>query len=145
MNQLSVKVFVYGTLKPGHGAYQRFCAQMTHDVQAAIVYGSLYHLPLGYPALISGSQIIRGYLLSFADSNILERLDDYENHDPAEIATRYPGVAIEQVSYERLQIAVLTPECESLGQAWAYLMTAEKIKLLAGVLVKDGNWQGCLI
>jgi gamma-glutamylcyclotransferase (GGCT)/AIG2-like uncharacterized protein YtfP len=141
-DHLPIQVFVYGTLKPGHWAYERFCAGISHRSEAAIVHGSLYHLPLGYPALTPGTQIIQGYLLSFADPGILQKLDDYENHDPEVIQIHYPEVAIEQVGYERSQIQVWTTAGKPLGEAWAYLMTPEKIKLLVGVWVENGNWQG---
>ncbi|MBD2327448.1 gamma-glutamylcyclotransferase [Alkalinema sp. FACHB-956] len=51
LNPSAINVFVYGTLKPGHAAYDRFCAGKTIAEVAAIVPGRLYHLPLGYPAM----------------------------------------------------------------------------------------------
>ena len=50
MSQTPVRLFVYGTLKRGHGNHARFCAQ-AQAIEPATVWGRLYHLPAGYPAL----------------------------------------------------------------------------------------------
>nr|WP_245590252.1 gamma-glutamylcyclotransferase [Desulfobulbus elongatus] len=45
-----LRLFVYGTLKRGYWNHQRFCAQ-TRSIEPAVVWGRLYHLHAGFPAL----------------------------------------------------------------------------------------------
>ena len=45
-----LRLFVYGTLKRGYWNHQRFCAQ-ARSVEPAVVWGRLYHLHAGFPAL----------------------------------------------------------------------------------------------
>lgn len=45
-----LRLFVYGTLKQGYWNHQRFCAQ-ARSIEPAAVWGRLYHLHAGFPAL----------------------------------------------------------------------------------------------
>ncbi|MCZ7590968.1 MAG: gamma-glutamylcyclotransferase [Kiritimatiellae bacterium] len=45
-----LRLFVYGTLKLGYWNQQRFCAQ-ARSIEPAVVWGRLYHLHAGFPAL----------------------------------------------------------------------------------------------
>ena len=45
-----LRIFVYGTLKRGYWNQQRFCAQ-ARSIEPAVVWGRLYHLHAGFPAL----------------------------------------------------------------------------------------------
>ena len=45
-----LRLFVYGTLKRGYWNHQRFCAQ-ARSIEPAVVWGRLYHLHAGFPAL----------------------------------------------------------------------------------------------
>ncbi len=71
-----VQVFVYGTLKPGERNYQRYCAGKVVEAQRAFTLGRLFALPMGYPAMTTGADIVHGYLLTFADLAILDALDE---------------------------------------------------------------------
>jgi len=46
-----LRLFVYGTLKRGGRHHARLCAG-AHAVEPATVWGRLYHLPAGFPALV---------------------------------------------------------------------------------------------
>ena len=77
-----LKVFVYGTLKPGERNYLFYCTQ-TIEVVEAISYGKLYDLPMGYPAAVfPESELVRGYVLTFSDTTVLQTLDELENYAP---------------------------------------------------------------
>ncbi|MCU0548625.1 MAG: gamma-glutamylcyclotransferase [Leptolyngbya sp. Prado105] len=130
-----IRVFVYGTLKPGESNYY-LCAERVISTQSAIVHASLYHLPLGYPAIVPGDGITHGYLLMFYDAEILEILDEYEQHDPIEIEPFGSSN-----DYQRQEIEAFDLNQVSLGIAWAYVMTQEKIDRLNGSLVSSGIWQ----
>jgi gamma-glutamylcyclotransferase (GGCT)/AIG2-like uncharacterized protein YtfP len=129
-----IRVFVYGTLKPGESNYFR-CADRVISTQSAIVQASLYHLQLGYPAIVLENGITHGHLLTFHDPEILKILDDYEQHDPTEIEPF--GLGNE---YDRQEIEVFDLNQISIGTAWAYVMTREKVDRLNGILISSGIW-----
>jgi gamma-glutamylcyclotransferase (GGCT)/AIG2-like uncharacterized protein YtfP len=130
-----IRVFVYGTLKPGESQYL-LCADHVMSSQSAIAHASIYHLSLGYPAIVPGTGITYGYLLTFQNAEILEILDDYEQHDPTEIEPFGLGN-----DYQRQEIEVFDLDRISLGKAWAYVMTREQVDRLKGVLIPSGIWQ----
>lgn len=130
-----VRVFVYGTLKPGEANYKRYCADKIIDVKRAFVQGKLFALPMGYPAMTLGNTQVYGYLLSFSNPRILNELDLLENYQ----STRQP---LENL-YNRQIIEVYQPQSLSLGWAWVYLMTLEQVNQLGGFLQPDGWWSGC--
>lgn len=128
----SVKVFVYGTLKPGEINYDRYCVGKVVQEKPAIAYGQLYHLSLGYPGMILGDGQVQGFLLTFADSAIFESLDQLEDYNP----NRRP----EDNEYNREQIIVYDLAGQSLGLAWVYFMTLEKVQDFQGIFIPSGCW-----
>jgi gamma-glutamylcyclotransferase (GGCT)/AIG2-like uncharacterized protein YtfP len=142
-------IFVYGTLQPGQLAYAEFCRNYEHFAMPAIVYGQLYDLPLGYPALVpGGEQPVYGTCLQFADPAILAVLDDYEQHDRAVLQATYPQIdadwAMTGLAYGRQQLPILTPtetlDLEPIAQAWVYTMTLAQITQLQGKPCTAGRW-----
>ncbi len=130
----SIKVFVYGTLKPDESNYF-LCADRVISSNPAIVHAYLYDLPFNYPAIVPGNAITFGYLLTFSDRMILEILDDYEQHEPETIASFGSDN-----DYERREIEVFDLDRNSVGLAWAYVMRSEQIDRLNGVLIPSGVW-----
>lgn len=128
----TLKVFVYGTLKPGEANYQHYCEGKVVEEQSAIAFGQLYDLPLGYPAMTPGESPVRGFLLTFADPSVLTALDELEDYH----ANRLP----QDNEYERQQIEIYNLSAQSLGRAWVYLMTSEQVQRLGGVLMRSGCW-----
>ncbi|MGF1498614.1 MAG: gamma-glutamylcyclotransferase [Elainellaceae cyanobacterium] len=129
-----LRVFVYGTLKPGECNYAHYCARKVIHQQEAIAQGTLYDLPLGYPAMVEGSGEVRGCLLCFGDRTFLRYLDDLEDYEP--------GRPLQENEYIRRRMPVFDLNRQPLGDAWVYLMAPERIRLLNGVLVRDGCWTG---
>jgi len=134
LNSELVKVFVYGTLKPGEANYQRYCADKVVAATRSSVKGQLFALPVGYPAMVLGEGVVQGYLLTFNTPNILQYLDPLEGYNP-----QCPP---EKNFYKRKQLEVFTPEAEPLGLAWAYFMTLEQVEQIGGVLIPSGWWTG---
>jgi gamma-glutamylcyclotransferase (GGCT)/AIG2-like uncharacterized protein YtfP len=129
-----MKVFVYGTLKPGEQNYPAYCEGKAIVVQPAYTYGKLYHLCLGYPGMTVGTEKVQGYLLTFADESNLVELDELETFDPQGLP--------ENNEYQREMIPIYDLEDRYLGQAWGYLMDLEKIETFQGVFIPSGWWQG---
>jgi len=128
----AIQVFVYGTLKPGESNFDRHC-QKALEIQEAIAYGTLYALPMGYPAMTCGNSLVHGFLLSFSDPKILIALDELEDY--------CPDRSIEQNEYYRQKTQTFSLTRQPLGDAWVYLMELEKAKRL-GVLLPEGHWTG---
>lgn len=129
----NLRVFVYGTLKPGEVNYQRYCQGKVLDAKSAIALGTLFNLSLGYPAMTLGDNIVRGFALTFPDSTILSLLDDLEDYNP----NRIP----EENEYYRQEIEIYDLDGKSLGFAWAYLMTLPQIQRFSGTLISSGCWR----
>lgn len=128
-----LKVFVYGTLKPGESNYPHYCEGRVIEVVPAYTFACLYNLPVGYPAMTPGNQKIEGFLLTFADENHLYFLDELEGC--------INGQPIDNSGYYRQQVDIYHPSEEYLARAWAYFMTAEQVKLLGGQLEVSGCWR----
>ncbi len=141
--QVLTHLFVYGTLKPGFMYYRQYCAGRVVAQRPAIAYGELYALPMGYPAMTSGrataeayseESIVHGYVLSFENDAILLELDHLEGYDPQ--------AASADNDYNREWITVYTPDRQSLGMVWAYLMVPETIQHHGGTRLLAGVWTG---
>lgn len=128
-----LRVFVYGTLMPGELGYQQFCAGRVTQTWAAIAPGKLYDLPAGYPAMTSGQGWVQGYVLAFANPQILVQLDDYEDYDP--------GRGEADNLYYRQQLEVFSRDRTSLGLAWVYLMRSQFVQALRGKYLPNGRWR----
>ncbi|MEM6754983.1 MAG: gamma-glutamylcyclotransferase [Cyanobacteria bacterium P01_C01_bin.38] len=129
-----LQVFVYGTLKPGEANYEFYCASEVVDAKKAWTRGELYGLPQGYPAMTTGNDSVYGYLLSFANSEILSSLDELEDYHP-----QRPN---NENLYNRTQVEIFDLENNSLGFAWVYLMSFLMIFQLKGTPQTDGWWSG---
>ncbi|ACK73498.1 AIG2 family protein [Gloeothece citriformis PCC 7424] len=128
-----MKVFVYGTLKPGECNYPFYCAGKVNETIEAYTYGKLFHLPsYGYPGMTIGNDKVRGVLLTFKDNSALIELDQLEDYDP--------GRPMIKNEYYREEILVYTLAGELIGKVWSYLMMPEKIEQLAGVFIASGWW-----
>jgi gamma-glutamylcyclotransferase (GGCT)/AIG2-like uncharacterized protein YtfP len=127
-----IKVFVYGTLKPGEENYQRYCADKVVNATPAVAQGQLFALPMGYPAMTPGESNVYGYLLCFTDSNILTALDELEDYHPAR--------PVSENLYNRIQIEIHNLQGDSLGWAWVYLMSQKLACQLKGIHLPDGKW-----
>jgi gamma-glutamylcyclotransferase (GGCT)/AIG2-like uncharacterized protein YtfP len=130
-----VKIFVYGTLKPGEANYTSYCEGKVTNYQFAFTLGKLFDLPQGYPAMTRGNQQVYGYLLEFDDVEALSSLDELEDY--------YPDREASENLYERIKQEIfIAGEIEniSLGFAWIYIMGENRVQQLQGKLILDGCW-----
>ena len=127
-----MKVFVYGTLKPGECNYLRYCEAKVVDACPAIAQGQLFALSAGYPAMISGEGRVYGFLLRFANSAILADLDQLEDY--------HPGRDRAQNEYQRESIAIFDLNFKPLDTAWAYFMLPDRLRSQGGIFLPDGRW-----
>jgi gamma-glutamylcyclotransferase (GGCT)/AIG2-like uncharacterized protein YtfP len=128
-----LRLFVYGTLKPGEANFDRYC-RTAISAQPAWVQGQLYALNLGYPGLVlGGSELVVGVLLEFADPGVLAAIDELEDYR----ADR----AADLNEYQRQWCRIF---CGDPGDfvtigAWVYGMRADRVLALGGVGL-DGIW-----
>jgi gamma-glutamylcyclotransferase (GGCT)/AIG2-like uncharacterized protein YtfP len=134
-------VFVYGTLKPGEANFvgvasryeNRYCGTRVISRQRGYIQAELYHFPaLGYPGAIHGDNQVHGYVLTFADAEILVSLDELEDYQP----DRSPA----ENDYTRELVSTYTLDGSPLVSAWAYFMSRDRIQQWGGILVPDGWW-----
>ncbi len=123
-------VFAYGTLRPGGRYHEEFCRGIPS--LPAFVRGRLYHLKPGYPALTFGDAWIRGDILSFEASPLLERMDALEDYDPAG--------APEANLYLREPIDAFDVNKLLIGRVETYRMPFQKIKEMEGHPIEGGDW-----
>jgi gamma-glutamylcyclotransferase (GGCT)/AIG2-like uncharacterized protein YtfP len=127
-----IRVFVYGTLKPGEANYQEYCVGKVAFHSKAYTYGYLYHLPVGYPGMTEGRNKVRGVLLTFKNPNILNSLDDLEGYQE--------NRAFHLNEYYRQLVPIFSLNDRPLGKAWTYLMSLEKVIKFKGVSIDSGCW-----
>ncbi|NJM63499.1 MAG: gamma-glutamylcyclotransferase [Oscillatoriales cyanobacterium RU_3_3] len=131
-----MKVFVYGTLKPGECNYPHYCERKVVNAVPAIARGQLFDLPMGYPAMVAGEGTVCGFLLYFANSAVLADLDRLEDY--------HLGRDRAQNEYQRQEIEIFDRHLQPLGTAWAYFMLADRVRSLGGILLPDGIWHNKL-
>jgi gamma-glutamylcyclotransferase (GGCT)/AIG2-like uncharacterized protein YtfP len=130
-----LRLFVYGTLKPGEANFDRYC-RTAIAARPAWVQGQLYALNLGYPGLVlGGSGLVAGVLLEFAEPGLLAAIDELEDYR----ADR----AADLNEYQRQWCRVFcgdSLDSETIG-AWVYGMRADRVLALGGVELMEG-WSG---
>lgn len=104
------------------------------EVTKAMTRGKLYSLPLGYPAMTTGDNLVYGYLLSFNDWAVLSELDNLEDYH----TDRPPSANL----YNRVQTEIYHLTGDSLGFAWVYIMSEQLVEQFRGILQVDGCWSG---
>jgi gamma-glutamylcyclotransferase (GGCT)/AIG2-like uncharacterized protein YtfP len=131
VQDLSLHIFVYGTLKPGAANFDRYCGSKVITSHRAYIDGELYHFPsLGYPGAIYGFGQVHGFVLSFDDRSVLLELDKLEDYDPQ----RQPA----ENDYTRELVTTYTLDRTPSISAWAYFMNPQHIRQFGGVLLPDG-------
>ncbi len=114
-------LFVYGTLL-SDGAQGGLLAGLRHD--RASVVGTLWRLPVGYPAMsLGGDTSVVGELVEAPGPQVLRLVDHYEG--------------VDEGLYRRLKVRA----CVGLRscRAWAYVMDSPRLR--GGVIVPSGQWR----
>ena len=135
-SELSIDVFVYGTLKPGEANFAAYCEGKVNWQISGYTWGDLYALPVGYPAMTTGKNKVWGVLLSFTDPQTLESLDRLEGYQSQRAAHLN--------EYYRALVPVYDVCNSQIGEAWAYYMSLSKIRQDRGLKLNSGSWTGAL-
>jgi gamma-glutamylcyclotransferase (GGCT)/AIG2-like uncharacterized protein YtfP len=132
-----IPLFVYGSLQPGGQYWPDYCEQRVERLCPASVRGSLYDLPLGYPALVAAgsrqANWVQGYLLWLKSSKDLFKIDQLEGY-----RTERPAIENE---YNRRQIDCYDAHhLQRITQAWVYEMHMDRVCELKGTVLRSGKW-----
>ena len=126
------RVFVYGTLKPGRRNWQHLLAGRIEHYRPAVIRGRLLDLPLGYPAAVSGTDWVHGYLLELPQPELVAEIDRLEGYRPDRPET--------EQYYRRYRVPCFDPDGRPLGQAFAYFMEPGQASRLGGEPIPLGVW-----
>ncbi|MFT7839469.1 gamma-glutamylcyclotransferase family protein [Saccharothrix sp. BKS2] len=112
------RLFVYGTLQPGMGAWSLVEPFVLDDPEPAALPGALHDTGLGYPALRpAGGPLVPGHLLRLAHpEDALPVLDEYEGDEYARVRVALPDGRV----------------------CWTYVWTAE----VGDMPRLEGGWVG---
>ena len=142
-----LRVFVYGTLKPGGKYYEQYCDGVESAI-ASQVPGQIFDFPeLGFPGMVGSKEDdgdwVQGYLLRFVGgpercAQTLRRLDALEEY--------VEGRSPDENDYERYWRPVYrvngsTEKKVVLDWAWLYEMKLSRVQAWGGVRVESGNWE----
>ena len=128
------EIFVYGTLLPGEANFQQI-ATMVAGREAARTRGRLFHLPLGYPALMEAEEgLLHGVPLRFNEpiEKVLDVCDRIEGYQPDDEESSLFIRVAKQVE----------PEGGASKEAWCYSVgpALREESLREGQEVDDGDW-----
>ena len=106
-------LFVYGTLMRGQANHARFCADAL-TIEPAVTAGRLYHLPMGFPAMIDAADgQVLGEAMTFPDIEaVLRQTDLLEGYDP---------LRPDRSMYRRIVVPVLIEPSGWRVTAWTYV------------------------
>lgn len=124
------KVFVYGSLRTDFWNYDKVLKNRVRHVQEGCIEGSLYHLPAGYPAAISGAGQIYGEVFTLSRDKVIKSLDVLEG---------YAGEGKDNL-YERKKCKVLLQDGTE-EMCWVYLYVDEAAAKKYGKPVSQGDWK----
>ncbi len=135
--------FVYGSLMRRYGNFNRFLRHKTLNVRPAYCQGFLYHLPIGFPGLITledCQDLVVGELMSFKNPvKIMRALDQLEGFHPDNL---------QKSLYIRKKLPVIV-ETDPVSQeyreleAWVYTYPLDHLSALhqKEYLISCGNWK----
>lgn len=127
-----LRVFVYGILQPGEAAWPSLCEGRVVEATPARIRGRLYSFGR-YPAVRTGGEgWVYGSLLELTEPRALAAFDDLEGYEE--------GRDPEENEYNRIRVPCEDRSGASLGEAWVYEMSEERIAARGGKPVPGGSW-----
>jgi gamma-glutamylcyclotransferase (GGCT)/AIG2-like uncharacterized protein YtfP len=116
------RLFVYGTLLPGHAA-RSMIADHVHDVASATTTGKLFVLPQGFPVLVDdGAAPVQGEVLMLSNlGSALSLTDEYEGE-----------------LFQRITKTVVMSSGQQVS-AWCYVPRDLSV-IAEGLFLDHGDW-----
>ncbi len=123
------KIFVYGSLLKDFWNHDKVLKNRVRSIQKGTIKGELYHLPAGYPAITSGSNLIHGEICTLTHSKHLKSIDLLEG---------YTGDA--KIDLYTREKRTVTLEDGSVTKCWVYIYMDENYVIRKGKHIPHGNW-----
>ena len=123
------KIFVYGSLLKDFWNHDRVLKNRVRSIKKGTIQGELYHLPAGYPAITSGSNLIHGEVCTLTHSKHLKSIDLLEG---------YTGDSNIDL-YTREKRTVTFPD-GSTTECWVYIYMDESYVTQKGKYIAHGDW-----
>jgi len=127
-------LFVYGSLMSGMVHHNKLAA-MVKEIKPATCEGTLYRLPVGYPAMVEGPGVVRGELInlnSFKD--LIKILDEFEG---------YSATTPEKSLYVRLEKPVLVDGAKKPVTSCVYFLNKIRLPKDATV-IENGDYRASM-
>ena len=135
--------FVYGSLMERYGNFNRFLHRKTLSVRPSYCQGFLYHLPIGFPGLVTlddCQDLVVGELMNFKNPvKVMRALDQLEGYHPDNHKKSH---------YIRKKLPVIVetdPTTQEFAEleAWVYTYPLDHLSLehQKEYLVSCGNWK----
>ncbi len=135
--------FVYGSLMRRYGNFNRFLRRKVLSVHPAYCQGFLYHLPIGFPGLITlddCEDVVVGELMNFKNPvKIMRALDQLEGYHPDNHSKSH---------YIRKKLPVIVEKDPvkqefSEVEAWVYTYPADHLspEHQKEFFISCGNWK----
>lgn len=128
----TIRIFVYGTLKPGQANWERALSGHVRRRMAGFIRGRLFDLPTGFPAATAGDGRVHGHVLHLPTA-MLARVDEIEGFEP--------GRDPDRNLYQRLTVPAFTPQGAPAGKVYAYIMDGDRVDRLGGTELPGGVWR----
>lgn len=123
-------IFVYGSLMQNFRNYNKYLIGMSEFIDTGYLEGELYHLPQGYPALISGKGIVRGEIFKIKNVAVIDTLDILEGYLPGSFSNYY----------NRESKKVKLSKGGEIN-CWVYIYADEVYVKKHGTRIPDGDWK----
>jgi gamma-glutamylcyclotransferase (GGCT)/AIG2-like uncharacterized protein YtfP len=128
-------LFVYGSLMKGMVHHNKVAA-MVKDIKPATCVGTLYRLPVGYPAMVEGPGTVRGELFTLDKfKDIIKILDEFEG---------YSQTTPEKSLYMRLEASVMVDGAKKPATSFAYFLNKLKLPKEASV-IDSGDYRASMV
>jgi gamma-glutamylcyclotransferase (GGCT)/AIG2-like uncharacterized protein YtfP len=128
-------LFVYGSLMQGMVHHGKLAA-LVKEVKPATCEGTLYRLPVGYPAMVEGPGTVRGELLtlnSFKD--IIKIIDEFEGFSPTNP---------EKSLYMRVEKPVQADGAKKPSTSFTYVLNPVKLPRESTV-IEGGDYRASMV
>lgn len=127
-------LFVYGSLMKGMVHHNKVSA-LVKDIKPGTCEGSLYRLPVGYPAMVDGPGAVKGELFTLNNfKDILKILDEFEG-----FSIQNP----EKSLYLRVEKPVLMDGAKKPVTSYVYVLNKAKLPKDATV-IESGDYRAVM-
>jgi gamma-glutamylcyclotransferase (GGCT)/AIG2-like uncharacterized protein YtfP len=125
-------LFVYGSLMSGMVHHNKIKALVKEVKPATLEGGTLYRLPVGYPAMVEGTGVVKGELITLNNfKDVIKILDEFEG---------YSATTPEKSLYVRTEKQVMVEGAKKPVTTYVYILNSAKLPKEATV-IESGDYR----